>query len=186
MRKRLQFEKTRSSDWFNETPVRGQSAGLARIPRRDVELSRGAGFSVADIFLCAAWRVCGICRLRTNILLALMCFGAILLARVAVVQTGTAGLAYVFRAGTGIDDLVCSARVDHRGIGDRSIASSRKDFSFLPSLAFAVVLLTNLVLLVGTVRARNLRWRKWKRWKWFDGWAFVEERFCCVGRGRRG
>jgi len=34
---------------------------------------------------------------------------------------------------------------------------SRGDESaFLPSLAFAVVLLTNLILLVGTVRARKL------------------------------
>jgi cell volume regulation protein A len=30
-------------------------------------------------------------------------------------------------------------------------------FAFLPSLAFAVILLTNLILLIGTIRARNLR-----------------------------
>jgi hypothetical protein len=29
-------------------------------------------------------------------------------------------------------------------------------FAFLPSLAFGIILLTNLTLLVGTIRARNL------------------------------
>jgi len=30
------------------------------------------------------------------------------------------------------------------------------DFAFLPSLAFALILLTNLILLIGTLRARRI------------------------------
>ncbi len=38
-------------------------------------------------------------------------------------------------------------------LGIEVLESRGKDFAFLPSLAFAVVLLSNLILLVGTVRA---------------------------------
>jgi hypothetical protein len=41
-------------------------------------------------------------------------------------------------------------------LGIEVLEARGADFAFLPSLAFALVVLTNLVLLVGTVRARNL------------------------------
>jgi hypothetical protein len=41
-------------------------------------------------------------------------------------------------------------------LGIEVLEARGNDFAFLPSLAFAVILLSNLVLLVGTIRAQNL------------------------------
>lgn len=41
-------------------------------------------------------------------------------------------------------------------LGIQVVESRGASFAFLPSLAFAVVLLTNLTVLAGTIRARNL------------------------------
>lgn len=41
-------------------------------------------------------------------------------------------------------------------LGIEVVETRGSDFAFLPALAFSLILLTNLVLLVGTVRARNL------------------------------
>jgi hypothetical protein len=41
-------------------------------------------------------------------------------------------------------------------LGIEVLEGRGSDFAFLPSLAFAVVLLTNLTVLIGTIRARNL------------------------------
>ncbi len=41
-------------------------------------------------------------------------------------------------------------------LGIQVLEARGATFEFLPSLAFAVVLLTNLILLVGTIRARHL------------------------------
>ena len=41
-------------------------------------------------------------------------------------------------------------------LGIEILEARGANFEFLPSLAFAVVLLTNLTVLVGTIRARNL------------------------------
>jgi hypothetical protein len=41
-------------------------------------------------------------------------------------------------------------------LGINVLAARGEAFSFLPSLAFAVILLSNLVLLIGTFRARGM------------------------------
>jgi hypothetical protein len=41
-------------------------------------------------------------------------------------------------------------------LGIRIVEARGANFEFLPSLAFAVILITNLALLIGTLRARQL------------------------------
>jgi potassium/hydrogen antiporter len=94
--------------------------------------------------------------LRSNIVLAVMCFAGILVARLVVVQAGRL-------AWRGFSTLERELMVWFvpRGLitavlGIEVLQARGSEFAFLPSLAFAVVLLTNLILLVGTVRARKL------------------------------
>lgn len=157
VRKRLQFEKTRSSDWFAETPVRGQSAGLAPHPHDAMLSFHGElAFLLRTFFFVLLGAFVEFAGLRQNILLALMCFVTILLARVLVVQTGR----LAWRTFSSLERELMVWFVP-RGLitavlGIEVLQVRGKEFSFLPSLAFAVILLTNLVLLVGSVRARNL------------------------------
>ena len=94
--------------------------------------------------------------LRKNLVFALLCFAAIVVARIAAVQTGRLG----WRTFTALERELMVWLVP-RGLITAVLAievleARGAEFAFLPSLAFALILLTNAVLLVGTVRARNL------------------------------
>jgi NhaP-type Na+/H+ or K+/H+ antiporter len=94
--------------------------------------------------------------LRKNILLASLCFAAILVARVVAVQTGRPA----WRTFSALERELMLWFVP-RGLitavlGIEVLETRGGDFAFLPSLAFAVVLLSHLALLIGTIRARSL------------------------------
>jgi NhaP-type Na+/H+ or K+/H+ antiporter len=93
--------------------------------------------------------------LRKNVLLALGCFGALVVARFLVVQLGRF-------AWSGFSPLERETIIWFlpRGLitavlGINVLEARGDQFDFLPSLAFAVILLSNFVLLIGTVRARG-------------------------------
>ncbi len=94
--------------------------------------------------------------LRKTALFAFMCFAAILAAREVAVQTGRFGWRtfsplerelMVWFIPRGLISAVLAIEV---------LETRGSELAFLPSLAFAIILLSNLILLVGTFRARNL------------------------------
>jgi NhaP-type Na+/H+ and K+/H+ antiporter len=94
--------------------------------------------------------------LRKNIVLASLCFSAILGARVVAVETGR----LAWRSFSALERELMVWFVP-RGLITAVLAIQVVEargsvFAFLPALAFAVVLLSNLTVLIGTIRARNL------------------------------
>ena len=94
--------------------------------------------------------------LRKNVLLALLCFAAIVVARWLAVESGR----LAWRSFSALERELMVWFVP-RGLitavlGIEVVEARGTGFAFLPSLAFAVILLTNLILLVGTIRARHL------------------------------
>ncbi len=94
--------------------------------------------------------------LRQNIYFALGCFGALLVARWMTVEAGRP----IWRDFTWRDREIMIWFLP-RGLitavlGINVLAARGAAFDFLPSLAFAVILLSNLVLLIGTFRARGM------------------------------
>jgi cell volume regulation protein A len=157
VRKRMRFEKQDSSDWFTETPVRGPGANAPDYHHNAMLSFHGElAFLLRTFFFVLLGTFVDFGGLRKNTFLALLCFGAILLARVVAVQGGR----LAWRTFSALERELMVWFVP-RGLitavlGIEVLQARGSDFTFLPSLAFAAILLTNLILLVGTVRARNL------------------------------
>jgi potassium/hydrogen antiporter len=157
VRKRLRFDETAGSDWFNEMPIQDQS-GRSRDHHHDQMLTFHGelAFLLRTFFFVLLGTLVDYSDLRKNILLASLCFAAILVARVVAVQTGRPA----WRTFSALERELMLWFVP-RGLitavlGIEVVEARGSDFAFLPSLAFAVVLLSNLALLIGTIRARNL------------------------------
>jgi hypothetical protein len=157
VRKHLHFAETAGSDWFSETPVHNQSHRPTDHPHGQMLTFHGElAFLLRTFFFVLLGTLVDYAGLRQNILLALLCFTAIFLARGVAVQTGR--LAWNTFSALERERMV---RFIPRGLitavlGIGVFEARGNEFAFLPSLAFGVVVLTNLVLLVGVVRARNL------------------------------
>jgi potassium/hydrogen antiporter len=94
--------------------------------------------------------------LRQNLIFALGCFAALLMARWMTVEAGRP----IWREFRWRDREIMVWFMP-RGLitavlGINVLAARGEAFSFLPSLAFAVILLSNLVLLIGMFRARGM------------------------------
>jgi cell volume regulation protein A len=156
VRKRLRFDETGGSDWFNEMPIQDQS-GRARDHHDQMLTFHGElAFLLRTFFFVLLGTLVDYSDLRKNILLASLCFAAILVARVVVVETGR----LAWRTFSALERELMLWFVP-RGLitavlGIEVLEARGRDFAFLPSLAFAVVLLSNLSLLIGTIRARRL------------------------------
>jgi NhaP-type Na+/H+ and K+/H+ antiporter len=94
--------------------------------------------------------------LRKVILLASFCFAAILVSRGIVVQTGRLAWPTFSSLERELMLWFVPRGLITAVLGIEVLEARGKDFAFLPSLAFGVVLLSNLILLIGSVRARNL------------------------------
>jgi cell volume regulation protein A len=94
--------------------------------------------------------------LRENILLALLCFVAILVARTLAVQTGRLAWSTFTKLERELMVWFVPRGLITAVLGIEILEARGPAFAFLPSLAVAVILLTNVVLLVGTVRAHQL------------------------------
>ncbi len=157
VRRRLHFDKTAASDWFNETPVKGEGGGAPEHPRDQMLTFHGElAFLLRTFFFVLLGTLVEYAGLRKNIMLALLCFAAIFVARWVAVQTGR--LAWRTFSALELELMVWFLP---RGLitvvlGIEVLEARGSGFAFLPSLAFAVVLLTNLTVLIGTIRARNL------------------------------
>lgn len=157
VRKRLRFNETSGYDWFNEMPIQ-EPDGRSPDHHRDQMLTFHGelAFLLRTFFFVLLGALVDFADLRKNILIATMCFLAILAARVVAVEAGR----LAWRSFSSLERELMFWFVP-RGLitavlGIEVFEARGSDFAFLPSLAFAVVLISNLTLLVGTIRARNL------------------------------
>jgi potassium/hydrogen antiporter len=157
VRRRLHFDETVGSSWFNEMPVKDQQGRVPGYQHDQMLTFHGElAFLLRTFFFVLLGMLVDYSGLRKDLLLALLCFAAILLARLVTVQSGR--LAWrnfsslerelmVWFVPRGLITAVLAIEV---------LETRGSVFAFLPPLAFALVLLTNVILLVGTVRARHL------------------------------
>jgi potassium/hydrogen antiporter len=157
VRRRLHLDDVAGSDWFNEMPVKdGQGRPVEHQQAQMLTFHGELAFLLRTFFFVLLGMLVDYAGLRRNILLALLCFAAIFVARWFAVQTGR----LAWRDFSALERELMIWFVP-RGLitavlGIEVVEARGTDFAFLPSLAFAVILLTNLILLVGTIRARNL------------------------------
>jgi Na+:H+ antiporter len=156
VRKRVHFDETVGSDWFNEMPLENRHGPLPDHYYDQMLTFHGElAFLLRTFFFVLLGTLVDYTELRKNILLASLCFAAILVARGVAVETGR----LAWRSFSALERELMLWFVP-RGLitavlGIEVFEARGTNFAFLPSLAFAVVLLSNLVLLVGTIRARN-------------------------------
>jgi cell volume regulation protein A len=159
IRKRLHLEESGRTDWFNEMPVKAGQQGAAPDEYHQNQILTFHGelaFLLRTFFFVLLGMLVDYTGLRQNLRLALLCFAAILVARFVTVQGGRLG----WRTFSGLERELMVWFVP-RGLitavlGIEVVEMRGAAFGFLPSLAFSLILITNLVLLVGTLRARNL------------------------------
>ena len=157
VRERLHFGKSAGADWFTEMPVQREH-GHAENHHHDQMLTFHGelAFLLRTFFFVLLGMLVEFAGLRKNIVLACLCFAAILAARAVVIETGR----LAWRSFTRMERELMLWFVP-RGLitavlGIEVLEARGADFAFLPSLAFAVILLSNLTLLIGTVRAGKL------------------------------
>jgi potassium/hydrogen antiporter len=158
VRKRLHLDKSSGSDWFTEMPVKNRYGHLHEDHQRDQMLTFHGelAFLLRTFFFVLLGMLVDFAGLRSTALFAFLCFAAILAAREAAVQAGRFGWRtfsarerelMVWFIPRGLISAVLAIEVlDTRG----------SEVAFLPSLAFAIIVLSSLILLVGTFRARKL------------------------------
>lgn len=142
------------SDWFAEIPIRGHSDGHAH---GQMQTFHGElAFLIRTFFFVLLGMLVDFAGLRRNLVLGLACFAALLLARVLVVEAGR----FAWR---GLEPLEREVMIWllPRGLITAVLALQVLEargtaYEFLPDLAFAIILLSNVALLGGTIRARSL------------------------------
>ena len=159
VRRRLPLaDDAEGADWFSETPVKSRYGPAPDDHHRDQMLTFHGelAFLLRTFFFVLLGLLVNFGEIRQNILAALCCFAAILAARLVAVEAGRVG----WRTFSALERELMMWFVP-RGLITAVLAIEVLDargaaLAFLPSLAFAVILLTCAVLLVGTVRARHL------------------------------
>jgi cell volume regulation protein A len=158
VRKRLHLDDVSATDWFTESPVKGAHGSSTDEYHQDQMLTFHGelAFLLRTFFFVLLGMLVDYGGMRKNLRLALLCFAVILGARFLVVQGGRLG----WRSFSALERELMVWFVP-RGLitavlGIEVVEARGAVFEFLPSLAFAVILITNLVLLVGSIRARNL------------------------------
>jgi potassium/hydrogen antiporter len=157
VRKRLHFSEDEGSDWFNETPIKGHGRRAEDQPNAQMLTFHGElAFLLRTFFFVLLGLLVDWKGLRENILLALLCLVAILLSRAVVVQAGRLAWPTFTKLERELMVWLVPRGLITAVLGIQVFEARGQAFEFLASLAVAVILLTNAVLLVGTVRARKL------------------------------
>jgi cell volume regulation protein A len=158
VRKRLHLDENSGSDWFTEMPVKDRHGRLHEDHQHDQMLTFHGelAFLLRTFFFVLLGMLVDFAGLRRTALFALLCFAAILAAREVAVQTGRFG----WRSFSALERELMVWFIP-RGLISAVLAievleTRGSELTFMPSLAFAVILLSNLVLLIGTIRARKL------------------------------
>jgi NhaP-type Na+/H+ or K+/H+ antiporter len=157
VQKRLHLDQPARSDWFNETPLKSARGAPPARPHAQMLTFHGElAFLLRTFFFVLLGTLVEFEGLRKNLQLAFLCFAAIFVARWVAIQAGR--LAWRNFSPLELELMIWFIP---RGLisvvlGIEILEARGAAFAFLPSLAFAVVLFTNLTVLVGTIRARNL------------------------------
>ena len=158
VRNRLHIaESSAGSDWFSQVPIKAEHGGLAEHHHEQMLTFHGElAFLLRTFFFVLLGALVEFSGLRKNVLLALGCFGALLIARWVVVQSGRVAWRGFSRQEREVMVWFLPRGLITAVLGIDVLEARGAQFEFLPSLAFAVILLSNLVLLVGTFRARRI------------------------------
>jgi cell volume regulation protein A len=146
-----------SADWFSETPVKQEHGhSLAQHQGQMLTFHGELAFLIRTFFFVLLGALVEFEGLRRHAVLALGCFGALFIARWLSVQSGR----FAWKAFTSHERELMVWFLP-RGLitavlGIEIVEARGAGFVFLPSLAFAVILITNLALLIGSLRARRL------------------------------
>jgi cell volume regulation protein A len=152
IRKRLKLDdKNAKIDWFYQMPMQSENHH-----EQMLSFHGELAFLIRTFFFVLLGTLVVFSEVRKLAWLALGCLGALFLARFIVVQLGR----FAWRGFSPHEReiMVCFFP---RGLitavlGLQVVETRGTDFAFLPSLAFALILLTNLILLIGTLRARRI------------------------------
>jgi len=147
-------DDAKSADWFSETPVKQEHH--AQHHGQMLTFHGELAFLIRTFFFVLLGALVEFAGLRKHAVLALGCFGALFIARWLAVQSGR----FAWRAFTSHERELMIWFLP-RGLitavlGIQIVEARGVEFEFLPSLAVAVILITNLALLIGSLRAKNL------------------------------
>jgi cell volume regulation protein A len=158
VRKRLHIDEAlAASDWFSQVPIKAEQGGTPEHHHEQMLTFHGElAFLLRTFFFVLLGVLVEFSGLRKNAVLALGCFGALLIARWAAVESGRAVWRGFSRREREIMVWFVPRGLITAVLGIDVLEARGAPFEFLPSLAFAVILLSNLVLLIGTFRARGI------------------------------
>jgi cell volume regulation protein A len=158
VRKRLHLDESGKNDWFEQMPVKTESGSAPEDENRNQMLTFHGelAFLLRTFFFVLIGMLVDFNGLRQNARLAGLCLLAVLVARVVSVETGR----LAWRGFSSLERELMVWLVP-RGLitavlGIEVLEARGAAFEFLPSLAFAIILLTNLMVLIASFRARSL------------------------------
>jgi potassium/hydrogen antiporter len=146
-----------SADWFSETPVKQEHRRAHAQHHGQMLTFHGElAFLIRTFFFVLLGALVEFQGLHKHAILALGCFGALFIARWLSVESGR----FAWRTLTSSERELMVWFLP-RGLitavlGIQIVEARGAEFEFLPSLAFAVILITNLAMLIGALRARKL------------------------------
>jgi Na+:H+ antiporter len=158
IRKRLDVQNNSArSDWFAELPVADERE-VEKKPHLQMHTFHAElAFLIRTFFFVLLGVRLNFEGFRKGAAFAAVCFLVLFVVRWFVVQSGR----WLWRGFSRLEREIMVWFLP-RGLitavlGIQVLETRGNEFQFLPDLAFAVILLTNLVLLAGTIRARNLQ-----------------------------
>jgi potassium/hydrogen antiporter len=157
VRRRLHIDEAPdATGWFSQTSIRDQRGSTEQQHEQMLTFHGELAFLLRTFFFVLLGALVEFAGLRKNILFALGCFGALLIARWLAVETGRPIWRGFTRREREIMVWFLPRGLITAVLGIDVLEARGAAFDFLPSLAFAVILLSNLVLLIGTFRARGM------------------------------
>ena len=158
VRRRLHIDEAPdATGWFSQTSIRADQRGSTEHQHEQMLTFHGElAFLLRTFFFVLLGALVEFAGLRKNILFALGCFGALLIARWISVEAGRPIWRGFSRREREIMVWFLPRGLITAVLGIDVLEARGAAFDFLPSLAFAVILLSNLVLLIGTFRARGM------------------------------
>lgn len=150
-------ESRERPDWYANTQIQDSGETGEKQPHLEMHTFHAElAFLIRTFFFVLLGVRLNFVTLRTGVVFAVSCFVVLLAARWLAVQSGW----FLWKGFTRLEREIMVWFLP-RGLITAVLAIQVFDrrgdeYRFLPDLAFAVILLTNLILLVGTIRARSL------------------------------
>ena len=158
IRKRLRLEELPAgANWFFKAPAVVEPDGTAEAHQKQMLTFHGElSFLIRTFFFVLLGARVQLGGLWGNLSLALECFAALLLARWFAVQTGRLMFPDFTRQDRELMIWFVPRGLITAVLGIEVLEARGAQFQFLTSLAFATILFSNLILLIGALRARRI------------------------------